>query len=86
MRDKCDEIHRKQYKQLMTLFITLCLESHDRYYFNVLRMITIFIICTLSMKYMPWHIKKRTILHDSLFMQNTMSKLDGDITWEEILR
>ena len=42
MRDTCDETQRKQYKQLMTLFITLCLELHDRYYFNVLRMITIF--------------------------------------------
>ena len=42
IRDTCDEIHRKQYKQLSTLFITLCIESHDRYYFNILSMITLF--------------------------------------------
>ena len=42
MIDTCDEMHRKQYKQLRKLFIPLCLESHDRYYFNVLIMITLF--------------------------------------------
>ena len=42
MRYACDEIHRKQYIHLSTLFITLCLESHERYYFNILRMITPF--------------------------------------------
>ena len=41
IRDTCDEIHRNQYKQLRTLFITLCLESHDRYYLNILRLITL---------------------------------------------
>ena len=58
MRDTCYEIHRKKYKQLSKLFIPLCLESNDRYCFNIFRMITIFIICMLSMKYMPCHIKK----------------------------
>ena len=42
MRDTCDETQRKQYKQLMTLFIPLFLESHDRHYFNILSMITLF--------------------------------------------
>ena len=41
MRDTRDEIYRKQYKQLKNVFIPLCIESHDIYYFNVLRMITI---------------------------------------------
>ena len=41
MRDTCDETQRKQYKQLMTLFISLCQESYDRYYLNILRMITL---------------------------------------------
>ena len=42
MRDTCDEIHIKQYKQLRTLFIPLFIYSNDRYYFNLLRMITSF--------------------------------------------
>ena len=54
------EIHVMKYTEksgkFRTLFIPLCIESHDRYYFNILRMTTIFIIFTLRMKYMPWHI------------------------------
>ena len=41
MRDTCDEIHRKQYTQLKKIFIPWCLESHNRYYFNISRMITL---------------------------------------------
>ena len=41
MRDTCDEIYRKQYKQLRKLLIPLCSESHDRYYFNILRVIVL---------------------------------------------
>ena len=82
MRDTCDEIHKKQYKQLRKIFIPLCLESHDIYYFNILSMITLFIICTLSMKYMPWHIPKgRNLLNDHISIKNTMSKWVGGSSW-----
>ena len=57
MRDTCYEIYIKQYEQLRTLFVTLCLESPYKYYLNILRMITFFIIFALSMKYILCHIK-----------------------------
>ena len=41
MRSVCRELFREQYIQLRTLLIPLCLDSHDRSYFNILRMITI---------------------------------------------
>ena len=74
MRYTCDEIHRKKYKKLRTLFIPLCLDSHDIYYFNILRVVNIFTIFTFSVNYMSWHIKNRTILHDSIFIQKKVSR------------
>ena len=41
IRDTCNEIKRKQFKQLSKLLIPLCLESHDGCYFNILWMITL---------------------------------------------
>ena len=41
MRDTCDEIFGKQYRKLRGVFVILCLESHARYYFNILRIITL---------------------------------------------
>ena len=79
MRDTCDEIHRKQYNNLRTLFIPLCLKSHDRNYLNILRMITI-----LNHLYVEHEIyavaynKKRNRPNDHLFLQNTISKWDDD--------
>ena len=67
IRYVCYAIHRNQYKQLRTLLIPLCLESHDRYYFNILIMITLFIICTLSIEYIPWNIKKKEQLSMNLY-------------------
>ena len=40
MRDKCDDIYGEKYRQLRDDFIPLCLDSHDRYYINILRMNT----------------------------------------------
>ena len=86
MRDTCDEIHRKQYKQLRTLFITLCLESHDRYYFDILRMIKLFYHLYIENEiYAMSYKKQRRILNDSLFIQNGMRKWDYYIKWYERL-
>ena len=41
MKDTCDNIQGKQYRKLRDVFVPFCLELHDRYYFNILRMITI---------------------------------------------
>ena len=37
----CDELFINKYEQLRKTFIPLCLESHDRYCFNILRIITL---------------------------------------------
>ena len=66
MRDTCDEIHRIKYRELRKKFIPLCLESQNRKYFNILRKIPFFIICALSMKYMPWHKKNKDQLSMTL--------------------
>ena len=80
MRYICYEIHRKLYKQLRTLFVTLCLESHDRYYFNILRMITIFHHLYIEHEIYGMAYKKEgTILNESLFIENKTSKWDDDI-------
>ena len=87
IRDTCDEIHRKQYKQLRKIFIPLCLESHGGYYFNILRMITIFYNLYVEHEiYSMANKKERSILHYSLLIQNTTSKCDYDGTWGELLR
>ena len=83
--DTCDEIHRKQYKQLTKIFIHLFLESHNRYYFNILRMITLF--CHLYIEheiYSMAYLKYISTLHDTLFMQNKISKWDDDSKWEKL--
>ena len=82
MRDTCDEIHRKQYKQLITLFIPLFLESHNRYYFNILRMIALFYHLYIDYEiYAMAYFKNISILHDTLFIQNTIVKWDDYSTW-----
>ena len=40
-RSGCHESFREQYIQLRKFFIPFSLGSHDRYYFNILRMITL---------------------------------------------
>ena len=86
MRDKCDEIHRKQYKQLRKILITLCLESHERYYSNILRMITICYHLYVDHEiYAMAYNKKRNCLNDHIFIKNKTSKWDDDNSWEEVL-
>ena len=74
MRDTCYEIHRKKLTQ-----IPLCLESHDRYYFNILRMITIcYHFYAEHEIYAMAYNKKINHLYDHLFIKNTMSKWCDD--------
>ena len=70
MRDTCDEIYRNQYKQLRKLFILLCLESHDRYCFNILRMITL--LYNLYIEHVIYNMsnnKKINHINDHLFIK-----------------
>ena len=58
MRDTCDEIYGNKYRQLRDIFVTLCLDSHDRYYFNILRMITILYNLYIDHDIYEWSYKK----------------------------
>ena len=82
MIDICDKIHRKHYKQLRTLFVPLCLESHDKYYFNILRMVNLFYHLYVEHEiYDTAYNKRINRMNDHLFIQNTTSKWDDDSTW-----
>ena len=86
IRDVCYELFRKQYIQLRTLFVNFFLESHGRYYFNILRMITI--LYNLYIDYEIYHMaynKKINRLNENLFLEETMSKWDVYITFSGIL-
>ena len=79
MRDTCIEIHRKQFKHLRKLFINLCIESHDWYYFNILRMITLCYNFFVEHEiYAMAYNKKINHLYDHLFIKNTLSKWCDD--------
>ena len=85
MIDTWDEIHRKTFKKLRKLFIPLCLESHNGYYINILRIYD----SSLSFVRGAWNIchgiffKNR--LNDHIFIKNKISKWDNDIICKEIL-
>ena len=82
MRDTCDEIQIKQYKKLRTLLIPLFIDSHDRYYLNVLWMTTLFYRLYIDHeRYSVAYLKNVSIFHETLFIRNTRSKWDDDITW-----
>ena len=86
MRDTCDEIYIKRYKQLRRIFINLCLESHGRYYFNILKMITLLYNLHIEHEiYDMLYNKKINHFNDRLFIQNTISKWDYFITFDERL-
>ena len=87
MRDVCHELFRKQYIQLRTHFIPLCIESHVIYYFNTLRMITI--LYHLYTEHEIYHMAYNNVinlLNDHLFIEGTMIQQDDYITFLEILR
>ena len=86
MRDTCDEIHIKQYKHSGRILSTFSVESHDIYYFNIFRVIKLFHhFCVEDEIYAMSYKKQRSILNDSLFIQNGMRNWDGFITWDERL-
>ena len=63
MRDTHKEIHRKQYIQFSIFFIPSCIESHDIYYFNILRIITLLYHFYIEHEiYDMSHLKIETIL------------------------
>ena len=80
MRDTCDEIHRKKFKQLRKLFIPSCLESYDGCYLNILRMISICYYLYVEHEiYSMAYNKKINSLNDHIFIQNKMSKWGDNI-------
>ena len=79
MRDTYDEIYRKQYKTLSTILIPLFLESHDRYYFSILSMITLLHHFYINHEiYYMSHNKKINRLNDGRFIEK-MSEWNGFI-------
>ena len=67
IRDTCNKIHIKQYKKLETLFVLLCLQSYDIYFFNILRIINLFYHMYVEHEiYVMSYKKEGTILHDYL--------------------
>ena len=86
MIDTCAELFRKQYIQLRTVFIPMCLNSHDRYCFNIFSMITP--LYNFYIDHEIYHMaynKIRNRLNDNLFIEKTLSKWDDYITISEIL-
>ena len=70
MRDTWNKIHRKLFKHLRKLFIPLCLDSHDGYYLNILRMITL--CCHLYVEheiYTMAYKQKISPLYDNIFIK-----------------
>ena len=62
MRYTCDEIFGNQYRQLRYVFVPLCLESHDRYYFNVLIIITLLYRLYIEYKIYEWSYLKIEVI------------------------
>ena len=75
MRDTRDELFRKQYIHLRTLFMTLCLKSHNRYCFNIL--IIIALLYQFHIDYEIYHMtynKIRNCLNENLSIEIPISK------------
>ena len=59
MRDTCDEIYGKKYRQLRDALVPFCIESHDIYYFNILRIITLLYHLYIEHEIYEWSYKKQ---------------------------
>ena len=67
--------YTEKYEKLRTILIPLCLESHDRYYFNILRMITLLYHLYIEHEiYDISQIKNKNHLNDNLFIKYTIIK------------
>ena len=63
----CSKLFGRQYKQLRTLLIPLCLKSHDKYSFNLLMIIALFYhLYTEYEIYTLEYNKRKGILNGSL--------------------
>ena len=87
IRDTRCEIYGNIYIQLRGVFVPMCLESHDKCYLNILRMIT------LLYNFYIWHEiydmsyhKRINRLNDNLFIENTISKWNYFILFDEKMR
>ena len=71
--------------QLRPLFITLCLKSPGRYYFNLLKIITLFYLLYIEYEIYNLAYNKKNILNDSIFIIVTMVKWDDDYSLLKML-
>ena len=87
MRMTCFDLFKRKYKQMRKILIPLCIKSHDRYYFNILRIITIFYHLYIEHEiYNLAYNKNKGFLNDILFIKVTMGKRDGYYTLLKIIR
>ena len=80
MSDTCEYIYEKKYRHLRDVLVPLCLDSHVRYYLNILRIIILLynLYIEHEIYYMPYH-KIRNCLNVNIFIENSMSK------WNDLL-
>ena len=83
MRETCKEICIKQYRQLRNAFIPLCLESHDKNYFNILRMITLDYSLYIKHEIYDISCDNKNHLNENILINNTMSKWDGFMEFDK---
>ena len=81
----CDKLFRGQYIHLRKNFIPLCINSPDRYYFNLLRIITL--LYNIYIEYAIYNLSCNTgedILYGGLFVDGTMCRWDHAVKLSEI--
>ena len=65
----------------------MCLESHDRYYFNILRIITLLFHLYIEYKLYEWSYEKNVgHINETRFIENTMGKCNDPNTFDEKMR
>ena len=86
-RMTCYDLFKRKYKQMRKQFIPLCKKSPNRYYFNVLSIITLFyhLYIEYEIYYLEYN-KSKVFINDILFMQGTMGKWEDHYTFLKIIR
>ena len=75
MIDTGDRLFRRQYIQMRTLITYLYLKSHERSYFNLLIIITLFYhMCIEYEIYTSAYKTRKCVLYDSQFLNGKMGK------------
>ena len=73
MKDLCHALFRKQDIQLRKLSIILCIEYHEKYYFNILNMIILLYHMYIENEiYHTASNKVRYLLNDHLFIEGKL--------------